>query len=147
VPSPSPFPVATLRALLDRIIPADEFPGAIAAGVDSYVMQQLMGRPGEASHLIPGLAQLDVEASSAHGDGVTFAALDQEKQEALLRKIEAGQSLTKWPLEASAAHFFARMVELAHEGYYADPGNGGNRDAVSWKMIGYDPRVPPVGKA
>jgi hypothetical protein len=37
-------------------------------------------------------------------------------------------------------------VELAHEGYYADPGNGGNRDAVSWRMIGYDPRLPTTPK-
>ena len=29
------------------------------------------------------------------------------------------------------------MVEHVLEGFYADPGNGGNRDAVSWKMIGY----------
>ena len=37
---------------------------------------------------------------------------------------------------------FARLVELAHEGFYADPGNGGNRDAVSWRMIGYETHVP-----
>jgi hypothetical protein len=34
------------------------------------------------------------------------------------------------------------MVDLAAEGFYADPANGGNRDAASWRMIGYDPRLP-----
>ena len=23
------------------------------------------------------------------------------------------------------------------EGYYADPGNGGNRDGIAWQMIGF----------
>ena len=46
------------------------------------------------------------------------------------------------PPEISAAAFFARMTDLAHEGFYADPANGGNRDRLSWKMIGYDPGLP-----
>ncbi len=34
------------------------------------------------------------------------------------------------------------LVRLTAEGYYGDPGNGGNREAASWQMIGYDPRLP-----
>jgi hypothetical protein len=26
------------------------------------------------------------------------------------------------------------------EGFYGDPGNGGNRNAVSWHMIGFEVR-------
>jgi gluconate 2-dehydrogenase gamma chain len=28
-------------------------------------------------------------------------------------------------------------VTLTIEGFYSDPGNGGNRDAVAWRMIGF----------
>ena len=48
----------------------------------------------------------------------------------LLRRIENGD-------------FFELMVTLTNEGYYTDPSNGSNLNGVSWKMIGYDPRVPP----
>jgi choline dehydrogenase-like flavoprotein len=37
-----------------------------------------------------------------------------------------------------------RLVTLVAHGYWADPGNGGNRDATSWRSLRYDP-VPPGG--
>jgi hypothetical protein len=83
-----------------------------------------------------------------HGPGLTFAALGPEQQDALLADLEAGRTMTAWPAEISAAAFFRRLTELAHEGFYADPGNGGNRDAVAWRMIRYDPGQPkPPGSA
>ena len=33
--------------------------------------------------------------------------------------------------------FFRLLVEQTMEGFYADPGNGGNKGGVSWEMIGY----------
>jgi gluconate 2-dehydrogenase gamma chain len=33
--------------------------------------------------------------------------------------------------------FFEIMLQNAMEGFFADPLYGGNRDKVSWKMIGY----------
>ena len=38
----------------------------------------------------------------------------------------------------------ARLVTLVVHGYWADPGNGGNRDATSWRSLRYDP-VPRGG--
>ncbi|MET0429090.1 MAG: hypothetical protein ABW026_11410, partial [Microvirga sp.] len=38
--------------------------------------------------------------------------------------------------------WFKVLIELAAEGYYADPGNGGNSGARSWAMIGYEHRLP-----
>ena len=40
------------------------------------------------------------------------------------------------------ARWFAALVELTAEGFWADPGNGGNRDARSWDIIGYRHRLP-----
>ena len=80
-----------------------------------------------------GLDALDAEAQAT--EGAAFAALASEKQDGLLTRIEAGQVQTSWPLEPWV--FFSRLVEQTMEGFYADPGNGGNKDRVAWKMIGF----------
>ena len=42
-----------------------------------------------------------------------------------------------WSTDPAA--WFTQLVAFAMEGFYADPGNGGNKGEISWKMIGYDP--------
>jgi hypothetical protein len=117
-----------LRALLDRLIPADDFAGAVAAGVDDYVLRMLAGDLAPRLPAVSaGLRDLDSAAAARHGR--EFAALSASEQDLLLQDMGSGSA------------FFNLMVTLAAEGYYADPGNGGNRDRVSWKMVGYDPRV------
>ncbi len=129
----------TLRAAIDRIIPADDFPGAWDAGAGDYIRRQLAG---DLCHLAPlmdaGLASLDAEARTVAG--CPFAALSPDGQDRLLADVEHGVVFTSWPI--SPEEFFAMLVRLTAEGYYGDPGNGGNREAVSWRMVGYDPRLP-----
>ncbi|MEO6569667.1 MAG: gluconate 2-dehydrogenase subunit 3 family protein [Opitutaceae bacterium] len=138
---PASFPRSTLQALLDRIIPDDDFPGAIRADVETYLLRQLLGDCAlEKEELTRGLLSLEAEAN--HQTGLSFAALTPDRRDALLHAIEAGLVSTSWSSTLPAAAFFLRMVDLAHEGFYADPGNGGNRGGVSWRMIGYDPRLP-----
>ncbi len=123
-----------LNALLDCLIPPDDFPGAVAAGVPEYVNRQLNGDLRHlASKITDGLKALDTEAKAIEGAG--FGELASEVQTALLRKVEAGQVATCWSI--SPAAFVVLMANLAAEGFYADPGNGGNRGEVSWKMMGY----------
>ncbi len=81
-----------------------------------------------------GLLALDAEAEAT--DGKRFAALSAERQEALLAKIEGGQVQTVWSVDP--ASFFVMVVEHCAEGFYSDPGNGGNRDNIAWKMIGFE---------
>lgn len=136
------FPDETLRALLNRLIPRDEFPGAIEAGVEDYLRGSLAGRdPHELNWLAEGLRHLDRESATRHRSA-PFADLAPAEQDGLLREIEAGKTVHAWPTECPAAAFFARMVDLAHEGFYADPANGGNRDGISWRMIGYRRGIP-----
>lgn len=120
----------TLRAAVDRIVPPDDVPGGWAAGVGDYLARQF------ARDLAPlvaqyeaGLAALDDAARRAHS--APFAALTPATQDALLAAVERGD----WGDEL--ARFFAALVTHTMEGYYGDPGNGGNRDAVAWAMIGF----------
>jgi hypothetical protein len=134
----SPTDLELLRALLDRLIPPDDFPGAVAAGVEHYVIRQLAGDLAPRfSAVAGGLRELDSEAKARHAR--SFPALNAAEQDALLLDLEAGRARHRWT--APPQSFFDLMVNLAGEGFYADPGNGGNLGRASWKMIGYDPGV------
>jgi len=76
------------------------------------------------------------EAEALAAAGASFAALGPDVQDLLLRRIEVGAVATEWPTNPAA--FFRMAVEHAGEGFYGDPGNGGNRDGVSWRMIGFE---------
>lgn len=126
---------ATLRALIDRLIPADDFPGGWDAGVGDYLYRQFAGDLSDVVDLYRGgLDALDVEARTAAG--VSFAALAPDAQDELLRRVEAGEVAADCSVDP--AEFFRAATEHAAEGYYGDPGNGGNRDGVSWRMIGFE---------
>jgi len=129
--------LATLRALVDRIIPADDFPSGWQAGVGDYLIGQFKRdlRP-QLDRYRAGLDALDAEALA--GSGARFDQLDAEYQDALLLRIEAGAVTTPWPI--NPATFFQAAVEHSMEGFYSDPGNGGNYDSISWRMIGFGVR-------
>jgi choline dehydrogenase-like flavoprotein len=95
---------ARLRALVDLVVPADEFPSAGEAGGLDFLERYL----GERPDLRPRLAGL----------------------------LESAQ-----PTAEPDWDWFA---ELVSGGFYADPANGGNRDRVSWRMVGWAPE-PAAG--
>ena len=128
---------ATLRALVDRLIPPDDFPGGWEAGVGDYLARQLTGDLQLLlSQYRAGLDALDAEAQAVAG--ARFAALGAEAQDSLLSQVEAGAVVTPWPVDPAV--FFRHAMEHAAEGYYGDPGNGGNHGAVAWRMIGFEVR-------
>jgi gluconate 2-dehydrogenase gamma chain len=45
-------------------------------------------------------------------------------------------------IEKEKRSFFELVREHTMEGYYGSPRHGGNRDAVSWRMLGLD--EPPL---
>jgi hypothetical protein len=126
---------AALRALIDRLIPADDYPGGWDAGVGDYLDRQFAG---DLRHMLDtyraGLDALDAESGATAG--VRFPELDAVAQDELLRRVEVGDVATDWPIDP--ADFLRTAAEHAAEGYYGDPGNGGNRDGVSWRMIGFE---------
>jgi hypothetical protein len=129
---------ATLRALVDRIVPPDEFPGGWEAGVGDYLARQLAGDLRAYVEIYRGgLDALDAEARAV--GGAPFAALELDAQDSLLARIESGAVATPWPIDAAA--FFRDACAHTAEGYYSDPANGGNREGISWRMIGFEVRI------
>jgi gluconate 2-dehydrogenase gamma chain len=49
-------------------------------------------------------------------------------------------------LEQHERRFFELVRNHTMEGYYGSPRHGGNRDAVSWRMLGLD-EPPVLGRA
>jgi hypothetical protein len=123
-----------LESLVNRIIPADEYVGGWEAGVGDYLLRQF---ERDLKHLVQvyavGLDALDEEARALHSRN--FDELDESLQDDLLTQIEVGRVAASWVVDPIA--FFHMAVEHCAEGYYSDPGNGGNKGGVSWDMINF----------
>ena len=119
-----------LSALCDQIIPADAFPGASQAGVVTYIDRQLARhyRRHQDAYRV-GLAQVD--AMSRNGFGSAFADAASAQQMQIVTSLEKANR-----------GFFEMLRQHTMEGYYGSPRHGGNRDAVSWRMLGLD--EPPL---
>lgn len=116
----------TLAAVCSRIIPADRDPGASEAGVVAFIDRQLAGfYKAHQKTYREGLAQL----------GPSFADSKPEDQIAALKALEKKKS-----------PFFDLVVTHTMQGFYGSPRHGGNRDAVSWRMLGV-PYPPVRGRA
>ena len=122
---------ATLGAICDQIVPPDDDPGAVEAGVLNYIDRQLVGHyeHWQEAYRI-GIREMDEAAAGKHGK--PFVELLGAEQVALLTEREE-------------TGFFRMVVDHTMQGFYGDPRHGGNRDAVSWRMIGV-PNPPVRGR-
>jgi hypothetical protein len=120
--------LTTLRAVVDRIFPADEYgPSATACGVDVYIQNSLAGWLGATLPLYnAGLAALDAAAGSGG-----FAGLAEADQDALVTELEAGQ------LADAPEGFWGMLLEHARQGMFCDPKYGGNKDFAGWDLINF----------
>lgn len=124
----------TLHAAMDTIIPPDAAPGAWDNGAGDYLLRQFNR---DLAHTITeyrlGLDALNREARTVYG--AEFPSLTLEQRTALFVAIEEGNAVAPWPV--SPITFLAQLVNHTSEGYYGDPGQGGNPDRASWDMIGF----------
>jgi gluconate 2-dehydrogenase gamma chain len=122
----------TVESICAQIIPEDQDAGSTAAGVVHFLDKQLSGfyKPLRKIYRA-GLAGID--RKSVELTGKKFAGLPAGSQIDLLKRIEKDPSLKP---------FFSLLIEHSMQGFYGDPRHGGNRDRVSWKMLGVP--YPPV---
>ena len=131
----------TLAALCDQIIPPDEDPGAAWAGVVNYIDRQLCGPlvTLRASYR-KGIAA--VERSSRILYGGDFAGLTGTRQVELLTLMEQNRAPAEAWKQISSTEFFDLLLDQTMQGFYGDPRHGGNREGISWKMLGIP--YPPI---
>lgn len=119
-----------LAALCDQIIPEDDYPSASQAGVLTYIDRQLTRHYKRfLQTYLDGLAQANSMSRENYGVELTEASEQQ--------KFEVARAIEK-----ENPHFFELVRSHTMQGYYGSPRHGGNRDAVSWRMLGL--AEPPV---
>lgn len=137
----------TLAALADQIIPPDQDPGASWAGVVNYIDRQLCGPFENLQQTYrQGLAGVDQTSREIYSKA--FADLDLSQQIDLMHRLEESRAPgTIWH-RTSSAEFFSLVIDHTMQSFYGDPRHGGNREGVSWKMLGlpYPPIRGRVGK-
>lgn len=125
----------TLRAAVNRMIPPDDWPGGWEAGVGDYLFRQFeRDLQGAVETYRQALDALDAEAQAVHAR--PFTQLSADQQDALLMQAERGEVSTTWAVDPAA--FIRMLANHCAEGFYSDPGNGGNRDGIAWQMIGFE---------
>jgi hypothetical protein len=116
-----------LRAIVDCIIPADEFPGASESGVCEYLRRLFeTDLRDEAEFFATGIESIEREAHARFG--APFATLPPAQQVITLETIQHGDVLTSWPI--APQRFFEMLVCTTAEGFYTG--------AVSWTMTGFE---------
>jgi gluconate 2-dehydrogenase gamma chain len=136
-------------AIIEQIIPADEWPGAKEAGVTNFIDKQLIG-PYVRHQEKYRNSLFAVEASCKELYQRQFEKLSWEEQTGFLKKMEAGKlmDLLKagktgqqknkiWEVGFDRT-FFNLIVDHTMQGFYGSPRHGGNKNYVSYKMIGLD---------
>ena len=158
----TPTEHAFFVAAADTIIPADELsPSGSDCGVATFIDRQLAGAYGGGARLYrqgpfpkakPELGyQLSLNPREFFRAGVAsaneftrktygkdFDRLGEEQRIAALKAMEEGKAEFKG---FGSAMFFNALLQIAMEGFFADPIYGGNRNMAAWKMIGY-PGLP-----
>jgi gluconate 2-dehydrogenase gamma chain len=127
---------ADFGAIADRIIPADDTPGAKDVGVVFFADRMLSDMASDQKPAFEK-ALVDVNAAArARVPGTTsFAALTTRQQDGTLTSIQDSESFG-----------VLRTITLA--GYFSHPSHGGNKDSAGWKAIGFEDRMswsPPFG--
>lgn len=141
---------AVLRVLVDRLIPADDFPSASEAGVIDFIDFQLAtdwgkgeglyldgpffeGEPGQGYQLPYTPAQL-YRRALAGIDANRIRDMRDEDVDEFLKQLEAGKAeLNGIP----GSWFFELLQQNTNEGYFADPVYNGNRNHAGWRMVGF----------
>jgi gluconate 2-dehydrogenase gamma chain len=156
--------VAFIAAVADTMIPADELtPSGSECGVVTFVDRQLASawgggakmyrsgpfRKGKPEHgyqlpLTPrqyfsaGIAATNAWTRKLHGKD--FDRLPVKTREEMLKSLEQGKAQL---VDFDGKQFFEAMLNIVMEGFFSDPIYGGNKDKVSWKMVGF-PGLPAV---
>ncbi len=153
---------AFFSAAYDTIIPADALsPSGTDCGLVTYIDRQLAGAWGNGARMyrngpfFPSKAEYGyqlpltpreffaagIRAANAWSQktyGRSFDRLNAADRNAALVAMESGTAAFD---NFDGKQFFEALLQSAMEGFCADPVYGGNRNKVSWKMVGY-PGLP-----
>lgn len=135
-----------MDAIVEQIIPTDEWMGAKDAGVTNYIDKQLTSHLSRfKENYKKGLKAIRLTCKEVYG--TPFEKLPWDEQTKFLTRMQDGELSTLavktadggpvWE-EGEDRFFFNLVRDHTMQGYYGSPRHGGNKDYVSYKMIGLD---------
>jgi gluconate 2-dehydrogenase gamma chain len=153
---------AFVTAAVDTLIPADELsPSGSDCGIVTFIDRQLAsdwgggakmyrsgpfhkGKPEQGYQLAltprqffqTGIAEANAWSQKTYGKELD--RLSPPDQVAALKAMEEGKAEF---VSLSSRAFFNSLLSITMEGFFSDPAYGGNRNCVSWKMLGF-PGLP-----
>ena len=126
-----------LSAIAEQIIPADDDPGASDANVINFIDRQLVSYLKEYQELYrTGLRGVQEFSLSMYNR--KFEELPWEDQYELLSSLEKGTAEGDSWKSTDPRNFFDTVRNHTMMGFYGPPRHGGNRNLVSYRMLGYD---------
>lgn len=160
----TPQQVAFFTAAADTIIPKDDLsPSGSESGVPVFIDRQLAsawgggdrmyragpfvkGTPEQGYQLpltphqffVAGVRAADAWCEKTYGK--TFDRLEQPKRDEALTAMQKGTAEFDG---VDSKQFFASLLTINMEGFFADPIYGGNHDKASWRMLGF-PGLPAI---
>jgi len=126
-----------LIAICEQIIPRDDTPGATDAGVIHFIDRQLVSTLSRhQQNYRVGLEAFRRTCQQVHR--LPFEKLTFDQQTATLRLLELGKVPKELWGEPSPQAFFKLVLNHTRQGFYGSPRHGGNRNYVSFKILGVD---------
>lgn len=126
-----------VEAITSQIIPTDQDPGAREAGCVNFIDKQLAGFYSEHLPLYRrGLVGVNQTSQAMYAKA--FLALSWEDQTSVLKRLETGKAQGQTWQEDSSRQFFRLIRDHTMQGFYGSPRHGGNRNYVSYRMMGLD---------
>ncbi len=127
---------ACVAALCEQIIPGDEkYGGATDAGVIFYVDRQLIGYFSKDAQVYrDSIVKLQAYCNSEFGK--QFQDLSSEKQIEVMKIMEKNKIDDKDGKGQSG--FFRLIRSHTMQGFYGSPLHGGNKDYMSFDMLGLE---------
>jgi gluconate 2-dehydrogenase gamma chain len=128
---------ALLDALVEQIIPTDEWPGGRDAGVTNFIDKQLVG-PYTRHQETYRKGLLAIQETCKARFQKRFEELAWEEQTQFLKNMEAGKMEGKVWEKGFDREFFGLIRNHTMQGFYGSPRHGGNKNNVSYKMLKLD---------
>ncbi len=117
---------ADFAAIAARIIPTTDTPGATEAGVIHFFDSAFAAEMSSAlASARAGLAGFNSALSDTYPEAERFSDLPTDKQDAFLSIHESGE-------------FFNLCWQMTIFGFFSMSKYGGNKDHVSWDLIGFE---------
>jgi len=129
--------IALLDAIVEQVIPTDDFPGGKWANVSNFIDKQLSTYYAKHKSVYrEGLAAF--EKTVIQMNGKKFEELPFGDQTAVLIKMEAGEFSGNYWKDHPSSGFFDMIRQHTLQGFYGSPLHGGNRGYISYRMLGID---------